>query len=271
MLSLKSLRSAAVAALLASASAGMAEAADILRGPAPPPLAPPPVLDAGGGFYLRGDVGIGIHDHKTIDTLPPLAGLRTIDSNVNTTGFVGIGAGYAFNSWLRTDVTGEYRFSARHRHVDTYTGGGNLIKGRLDGFVGLVNAYVDLGTWHRVTPFIGAGIGAASLTMSSTRDIKVANGTVAAGTNKTETHFAWALHAGLGFDITSNWKAELAYRYLHIGDVKSGTVQCPGAPCSGPYHVRIKSLDSHDVKLGLRYMFADAAPIFAPGPLVRKY
>lgn len=276
MLSLTTLRSAAMAAIIVGGGAGFARAADILHAPAPPPLAPPHALDVESGFYLRGDIGVAVYDHKTIDTQPPIAGLRTVNSSVDASGLVGVGAGYAFNSWLRADATIEYRFFANHRHVDNAVGvpGGpfaNKIDGKLDGFVGLVNGYIDLGTWHRVTPFIGAGVGFAHMNLTDTSDINLLTNGSVSGPDRSTTNFAWALHAGLGFNLSTNWKAELAYRYLSIGDVRSGTVQCTPGPCGGPYNVRIRDLASHDVKFGVRYLFADAAPSFAPGPLVRKY
>ncbi len=267
------LRTAVIAAFVAGTSALPAMAADMLSAPPPPPpMAPPPALiDAGGGFYLRGDLGVGVSDFARIDTTPPLAGLTTVDSSINATGILGVGAGYAFNSWLRADVTAEYRFDAKHRHVDRYVGGGNLITGNVGGFVGLVNGYVDLGTWHRITPFVGAGVGMASLTMSGTRDLNIVSGGTVTGADKTETRFVWALHAGLGYDLTSNWKAEVGYRYMHFGDVKSGSVACVPAGPACPYQVRIKDLSSHDLRFGMRYIFADAAPAYSPGPLMRKY
>jgi opacity protein-like surface antigen len=276
MLSLKTLRATGIAALLVVGGVATATAADMSSPPPPPPMMPAPApMDVGGGFYLRGDVGMGHYNHSRIDTLPPLAGLSTVNSSMDGTVFVGIGAGYQFNSFLRTDVTGEYRFSSRHRHVDSWGGGAgsNLITGKVGGFVGLANAYVDLGTWNRITPFIGAGIGFASMTMGQTvdRGFGAAAGTVTTGRGKTSTNLAWAIHAGLGYDLSANWKAEVGYRYLHIGDVSGGNVSCVAAGPACPYRVRIKDMTSHDVKFGLRYVFADAAPIFAPGPLVRKY
>lgn len=274
MRSLKSLRSAGIAALMAVGAAGAAVAADM---PAPPPPmmpAPPPALDVGGGFYLRGDVGLGLYDHKTIDSLPLLAGLTTTDSAINGTGFIAIGAGYQFNSFLRADLTAEYRAATSHRHHDTFTtpggNGSNVITGKVSGIVGLANVYVDLGTWHRITPFIGAGIGFASMNMGKSHDTAygVAFGSFGDAPSKTQTRMAWALHAGLGYDLSANWKAEAAYRYLHIGNVDSGQFACTPA-CAG-YKARIHNLTSHDLKVGLRYVFNDA-PMMVPGPLVRKY
>ncbi len=66
-----------------------------------------------------------------------------------------------------------------------------------------------------------------------------------------------------------NLKAEAAYRYLHIGDVNTARIVCT-VPCA-PFNARIKGLDSHDLKVGLRYVFADSPVAYAPGPLMRKY
>ncbi len=271
MLRLTTLRLAGLAAAL---SVGTAFAADMIAPPPPPMIAPPPApLDVGSGFYLRGDVGVATYNYTRIDTVPVIAGLRTVNSSIDSAVFVGVGGGYQFNSFLRADVTGEYRFNTNHRHVDVFTGppaNSNLITGKIGGFVGLANVYVDLGTWHRITPFFGAGLGFATLTMGKTTDYQLTAGGAIGGTgpSKTQTNLAWAIHAGLGYDLTANLKAEVAYRYLNLGSVEGGTVNCAGA-C--PYRVRIKNLDSHDVKFGLRYVFADAPIAYAPGPLVRKY
>lgn len=272
MLNAKTLRATSVAALLLG-TAGAASAADMMTAPPPPPVPTAAPMGGDSGFYLRGDVGVGVYDHASITTQPPLAGLSTLNSSIDSTVIGGVGVGYQVNSFLRGDVTGEYRFNANHRHVDFFTGppiNSNLITGKIGGFVGLANGYIDLGTWNRITPFVGAGVGVASMTMGKTTDYNLtAGGIGGTGPAKTSTHLAWAIHAGLGYDLGSNWKAEVAYRYLNIGNVNGGTVTCVGA-C--PYYVRIKDLASHDIRFGFRYIFADAAPMgYAPGPLVRKY
>ncbi len=293
MLIQKTLHAAGIAALLVASSARAALSADMMQqGVAPPPMPPsmPSATAIAGdsGFYLRGDIGTGRHDYSSITTLPPINGLRTINSSVDSAVFAGIGAGYQFNSYLRGDITGEYRARARHHHVDTFTGstgpGANLDTGSVGGYVALANAYVDLGTWYRVTPFIGAGIGMASMTMGKTTDtgFNVASGSSGVAPAKTNTRLAWALHAGASFDLGNNWRAEGAYRYLNIGKLNGGSVVCTPA-CPGYYHVQIKNLVSHDLRFGLRYLFADStmAPgygtygtygtYYGQGPLVRKY
>ncbi|MCA3597188.1 MAG: porin family protein [Methylobacterium sp.] len=277
MLRLTTLRLAGLAAAL---SGGTALAADMLGHPPPPPmLAPPPAqIDVGSGFYLRGDVGAALQDHSRLDLVPPVANSSTLQSSLKSAAFVGVGVGYQFNPFFRTDATIEYRASSRFSTTRQVTGlpppdpvGWNITRGNLSGVVGLANAYVDLGTWNRITPFIGGGIGFATMMTSDVKDAgfgAFAGGSGSAST-RTETRFAWAIHAGLGYDLTTNIKAEAAYRYLNIGDVTTGRIVCT-VPCT-TINARIKNLESHDLKVGLRYVFADTPIAYSPGPLARKY
>ena len=91
----------------------------------------------------------------------------------------------------------------------------------------LANAYVDLGTWWCMTPFIGAGVGGARVTIANFTDqsmpIEAARlPSVALADNASKWNFAWALHAGLAYKVTPNFTVELAYRYLDIGDGVTG-------------------------------------------------
>ena len=69
--------------------------------------------------------------------------------------------------------TGEYRGGASFHGLDVVrTSGGdytNEYSGEKTEWTGLVNGYIDLGTWRGVTPFIGAGIGASYNTISGFR------------------------------------------------------------------------------------------------------
>ena len=86
----------------------------------------------------------------------------------------------------------------------------------------LANAYLDLGTWWCITPFIGAGVGVTNLTIGNFRDINEIAGGGGWAKDNTETNFAWALHAGASYTVTKNFAVELSYRYLNLGDGKSG-------------------------------------------------
>src|SRR5207237_10274624 len=95
-------------------------------------------------------------------------------------------------------------------------------------WVVLANAYVDLGTWWCITPFIGAGVGGARVAINGFTDQGIANNGggalpgLAFGDSVAKWHFAWAAHAGFAYKVTPCFTVELAYRYLDM---------CNGLPC----------------------------------------
>lgn len=291
MLSHKTLHAAGTAALIVAASVSAASAADMLRGAPPPPPPVPMAAPIGGdsGFYLRGDVGYGYNTYSKLESFPAAAG-TTVVSNDSLRGsiVVGAGVGYQVNSWLRGDVTIEHRTAATARFRETNNSFGqtyvNDSRNSNTAIVGLVNGYVDLGTWNRFTPFVGAGVGFRNIRMGDVFDYAPQNAGATAGVGsygmapaKTSTGLAWALHAGVGYEVASNLKLELGYRYLNMGTPRSANLNCTnggtGAVTACGWGHRIKDYGAHDIRFGVRYLFADAAPApaYMPGPLVRKY
>ena len=85
---------------------------------------------------------------------------------------IDFGVGYRFNPWFRMDGPLEYRRGANLQSLYTLTdpvnptfGGptqfADVYRANVSSFVGLANGYVNLGTWHGVSPFVGAGVGLA--------------------------------------------------------------------------------------------------------------
>jgi opacity protein-like surface antigen len=139
----------------------------------------------------------------------------------------------------------------------------------------LANAYVDLGTWNCFTPFVGIGAGAARNTLSDFSDVNPSLAGYGLGRNPSEWHFAYALHAGIAYNVTKSFKIELAYRYLNYGSV-TDTVDC--ANTCNPDSYKFGSLSSHDIKLGFRwaccevedtprYVYQPPAPVYQPPPV----
>ena len=87
---------------------------------------PPPVVEAS-GWYLRGDVGVGIQNFKTFDhsqTNPAFvwpASWTINQQEIKDATILGFGIGYEFNSWLRFDVTGEYRTKVVGKATGSFT------------------------------------------------------------------------------------------------------------------------------------------------------
>jgi opacity protein-like surface antigen len=242
-------------AVLALARA--ASAADLL--PPPPVIEPPPPPIEVGGWYLRGDVGVGATGAFDLDFLQnPLnsSNFAIQHASMGDTTFFNAGVGYEFNNWLRVDVTGEYRTKAAVNAFGIYTFGGatnvDTYQGFLKSTVFLANGYIDLGTWNCLTPFVGAGVGVAYNTLSDFVDVGMPTAGSGIGRNSSKFDLAWALHAGVSYAVTQNFSVELAYRYLNYGSV-TDTIDCTGG-CN-PDSYKLKSLSSNDLMLGVRWRF----------------
>jgi opacity protein-like surface antigen len=274
MRSVKSLVAAGAASLLSS----VAFAADMAIMP-PPAYAPPPVVEDFGGWYLRGDIGFSNQRVDRLNNALDAGNTSSIQNNsFNTAGIFGLGAGYKFNNWFRADVTGEWRGNSQFLGKDsiTYPGGfgTDTYHGSKSEWVVLANAYVDLGTWWCITPFIGAGVGGARVSINNFTDqgMAVEGGPVlpglAFGDNASKWNFAWAVHAGLAYKVTPNFTVELAYRYLDMGDGVTGDLRRFDGVNDINNPMTFKNITSHDLKLGVRWDLT-SPPVYAP-PLVRK-
>ena len=300
---------AAGAVLAASylATPGVALAADLL--PPPPALEPAPPM-AGpdfGGWYLRGDVGVGVQmGSRNVAISPdPLIGAPADAFNsfynptISASTLFDVGVGYQINNWLRADITSEYRGGSHFQVLEqvgvpsTSSQFADFYRGNLSSWVGMVNGYVDIGTWYGITPYVGAGVGVARNTLSGVTDVGFAYPGAGLGGFPTggflddgsKTNFAWAGMAGLGFNVTQNLKLDLGYRYLNLGKFTSGTSHCFNgtgqgggfsvANCGGSGYTlaSTSNISSSDFRLGLRWMLGDNTPAYAPppAPLVRKY
>lgn len=289
----------------------LAAAADLL--PAPPPLEAPlrgSIAPEVSGWYLRGDVGVGgTRSGEWTFPATPVPAASTLSERITNTSlsgssFVDLGVGYQVNSWLRFDLTGEFRGAVSGRglyqgYVNSTTtpcvvGGTagncalyqNNYTGTVQSSVLMINGYVDLGTWYGITPFVGGGVGLAYNQTHGFTD----NGLNVVGTgintsnlpngvasvvayspisDRSNTSFAWALMAGLGYEVTPNLRLELAYRYLDLGSAQTGLINCLCAQIFPGF--KVTKLASQDLRVGMRWMLGEAVPPPPPPVLVRKY
>ncbi len=270
MRSVKFLVAAGVASLLSS----MAFAADMAI-MAPPAYGPAPIEDFG-GWYLRGDIGFSNQRVKKLDwfSYSTLLSLNQT-TGFDTAGIFGLGAGYQFNHWFRADVTGEYRGRSNFHGTDVFvfsnagvpTPGVDTYTASKSEWLVLANAYVDLGTWWYMTPFIGAGVGFSQNTISNFVDTNTPAGGVAAAPAASKWNLAWALHAGLAYKVNPAFTVELAYSYVNLGDATTGIVS-DFTGFANNHTMGFKDITSHDLKLGVRWNLE--APQIYEQPVVRK-
>lgn len=244
-------------ALVACAGAAIAvpaQAADYT----PPTPVPQVVIK---GWYLRGDIG---YSNQRVDSLDNALydsydSVDNVYKDFDGAPFFAAGIGYRWNHWFRTDVTGEYRSKSDFDGLDIGTIGPNIIpdnySAKKSEWVALLNGYLDVGTWHGITPFVGAGIGAANVKISDFTDVGVTVDSVAFGDDKDQWNFAWALYAGLGFEVTDALTLELAYRYLDLGDGETGDLVGYDGTNTIDNPMKFQDITSHDIKVGIRYTF----------------
>lgn len=180
--------------------------------------------------YFRVDAGFGALSAN---------GAVTANGRFNPTlsgpAIFGAGVGYRFNGLLRADITAEYRSRAR-------IGTGDGIRAHIDGANVLASIYADIGTWHGVTPYVGAGVGVGWNRLS---------GAGAFAGDRDRTDFVWAVGGGFAVEVTPQVSVDVGYRYLHTGAVRSPALA-------------LRESGSHDVRVGLRWWFGKRASADLP-------
>jgi opacity protein-like surface antigen len=271
MVSVKSLLCAGAAVLVSSA----AYAADLVP-PAPAyQYQPPAAVAEQSGWYLRGDVGVGVQSFSKFDLEPAssLPSTWTVNqTDIQDATLLGFGIGYNFNSWLRFDVTGEYRTQAAFKGLGSYNQGtcdvGGVIgtcfdqyNGNFSAAVFMANAYLDLGTWWCLTPYVGAGVGGAYDRISGVEDIgPLPPGTIGFGytySDQSNWNLAWNVQAGLTYNVSDNLKIDFNWRYLNMGSPASADVNCQNTPSCGVLnYISLKDMTSQDFRIGVRWLLA---------------
>ena len=221
------------------------------------------------------------------DFNPPLAANATLSGSSRLGYDASLGAGYEFNRWFRADIVADFH---QPLTANSTSGNGNVFcptavsypdettsptgqitygtpsyasggctgnyQAHLTSYDVLINGYVDLGTWYRVTPYVGAGAGlsfghyqtSASYVQANGQPYQVSFTDPAYGAtfyenyNRTSSgsyyNFAFALMAGIAIDVYDHTKLDIGYRFLDLGSI-------PGV--SG-------KLTFNEVRAGLRYM-----------------
>lgn len=259
--------STTIAALLAGTA--LSNAADLYE---------PPVVEVvpevrtvkTGGWYLRGDLG---YSHNSVDgvdyyqALPTLTGsFEKHDLGANWS--IGGGIGYQATDYFRMDVTVDHAFAA---DFDGSSGSATTCSGVVAAgtcsyddtgdlaiTTVMANAYLDLGNYSGFTPYVGAGLGGAMLHWSGIRnnEYEDADPTNNATTNHRgygDWRFAYALHAGMSYDLSHNMKLDAGYSYKHIEGGRMFAFESGNANSGQQgFHGDIKV---HTVRAGIRWNF----------------
>ena len=140
----------------------------------------------------------------------------------------------------------------------------------------LANAYVDLGTFSGITPYVGAGIGAAYVKYGALSNDQTCLSGDPACSNFDFTHygeeswrFAYAVHAGASYDVNCRTKIDAGYTYTKI----NGGAMFGGSTDGFGGNGYDEGIESHAGRIGLRYALSDAGchkPVFERPSVVYK-
>jgi opacity protein-like surface antigen len=259
---------AALSAVLFSSVSTVASAADIID---PPVVTLPeyqePVVQKAGSWYIRGDLGYSLtklHDIEYVTGGAGGNGIGLLRGDLNDSYFVGAGIGYDTGHYLRYDLTLDYLFKADFKGSSSGTCtdlGGNTIDcdttdtSSLTAMSLMSNAYVDLGHFNGITPYIGAGIGGTHVQWGDLHN--KFNQDVINPDEKHKGHSSWrftyALMAGASYDVTDCLALDAGYRYRRVLGGKMFGIGDSHGSQTGPGYDH--GIDLHDFKVGARYKF----------------
>ena len=243
--------SAAVAAL-AVAVGPQALAADLYEpiveaapvAPADPVYVEPAPATA--GWYIRGDIGGRWSKFEGADyiTYGPPPGTDILEGKLKGSFSLGGGVGVQVTDHFRTDLTADYWFKSDFN--GSSSGGATVDVSSMSALLLLANAYVDVGTWHGITPYVGAGIGGAHVDWGTLTNTPPG----AEHPGSKNWRFAAAVMAGASYCVTNNLKLDAGYRFAHV---RGGRMFEQVGAEPGPGFDR--SFNTHEVRAGLRYQF----------------
>ncbi|MBO3761928.1 outer membrane protein [Ciceribacter sp. L1K22] len=269
----------AAAVLMASTAA---YAADVYQ-PQPEPIysAPEVQVSEASGWYLRGDVGYAINKMRGAEYFQGdnsnMVDFETAKLKNSFT--LGVGVGYQVNNYLRGDLTFDHMFKSDFKGSTVGSCGFPLEPctssdvSSMRAYTLMANAYVDIGTYGMITPYVGGGIGGSYVKWDKLRNTACQDD--GGGCDDEFSHggagkwrFAYQLMAGATINVTCNWKADVGYRFRHTlaGDMFGY------AASGGPGYD--KGFYTHEVRAGARYVFDDCSQPIAydppPEPIVYK-
>ena len=157
--------------------------------------------------------------------------------------YVGGTAGYDFG-FLRL----EGELSYRDAPIDTVTGSSGFryrsVDGNLGAFATMFNAFLDLHNASRITPYVGGGIGVATLHLSDTTAFDN-SGKLFLYDDSSDTVFASQVGAGMDIAINRRCSLDVGYRYF-ITD---------RARLDGDFITSNFRLESHNAMVGFKFKF----------------
>lgn len=119
------------------------------------------------------------------------------------------------------------------------------IDGNLGAFASMFNVFFDLHNASNVTPYLGGGIGFATLHLSDTDGINNAGRRVQLYDDSSDTVFASQVGAGVDIALNRNYSLDVGYRYFITEK----------ANLEGDFISSNLRLESHNAMVGFKFKF----------------
>ena len=193
------------------------------------------------GRYLSGSIGLSLPNDSDVDG----TGIDTaIDLNS------GLGLAAAFGNYFTPNWRAEGEINYRNSDVDSI--GGTSGSGDLSAFGLMVNGYYDFATDSAWTPYIGLGVGAASVSFDGVSPVGGSQ------IDDSDLAFAYQAIAGISRDVTEQTAMFAEYRFFGVPDL--GLKTDSGVSVDSDY-------GEHRIMVGLKWSFDPPKPAPEPAPV----
>ncbi len=201
------------------------------------------------GPYVSGFIGMSAltNTDATSTTFGPDA--TTFNDRVEFDPGINIGGAGGFDfGFLRMEGELSYKNGEMSNITEQISGTRFAnVDGRLGALAMMFNAFVDLHNNTRVTPYLGGGVGFASLHLSDTLGTDTTTGNrPRLYRSDDDTVFAYQAGAGLEIALTQMFSLDLGYRYFGTAKAKFNS--------HSSMTTELK-LESHNASVGFRLKF----------------
>ncbi len=229
-----------------------------------------PAIATAGPCYFRTDTGYSWSSAPNGEYVGNGTDPHVYNANLKNTTLLeaGLGCGQGSRGFRAEMMAGI-------RNSRTFTGDVNIvvnnqpvdppIETRVQTYSMMFNTYYDFGKHAGFVPYVGAGIGFAYHKMG---DVTITDpNSPAVQFGDEQLSFAWALMAGVGYQLSERMILDVGYRYIDMGLARSSH----GDNTFAFWNPRLEldDLRAHEFKLGLRYHFGGGdccqhAAMYAP-------
>jgi opacity protein-like surface antigen len=213
---------------------------------------PPPPVEIGSGWYLRGDLGYRLY------ASPGMSFDGTALTGTSGAGAISFGGGfgYQFSEGFRGDLTADFALPASFRGTiaGACSGGSDCIQSvDVSATTVMANAYWDLATVGSVTPYVGAGVGLAYLTTSGSSALDEGAGPPSIpGPGASRVNFAWAVIGGATWEMSPDTLIDLSFKLVSLGSARTGALPtAAGGDDANP--IVTGNILAPEVRVGMRY------------------